>query len=160
MDKKQRSEIVTVKLKEVLIDEQKKIDILNKTELDGYMNLEVVKELQDMKKKYDKMQDDWKSYQDNINHRVTEILAEGNIPVNINHNFYYSNDSLNMSIELKDMKHLGPDTSAAYIKPNDIVTYVTALRNHDNARIQKVAREGYELVVEDNEEKLKLFLEL
>lgn len=158
MDKGQRAEIVAVKLSEVIAEENKLVREADEKILEQHTDTPDIQKLKTMKKQYNSMKKSLNTYQKEIEKKIEELNAKDS-PIKINSNFYGRNDECSLTITLReDSKTFG---NSSMISPRDIVTHVMRHRNCNNARIAKVSEEGYELVVEDKDDKqLKAFLEL
>lgn len=155
----QRSEIVAVKLSEVCREEKKVLDEQNDVELAGCLERRDIQELQEMKNQHNAMAKALKTHEEKIEARVNILNAMKDMPIKIDETFRgYNRDTCEIEISLKNPQKIMAGTS---FSPKDIVTSVMSLRNHKNSRIMKVAREGYEVVVEDKDDvQLQKFLKL
>lgn len=159
MDKKERAQIVAVKLTEVLREEGKKLADRNSEALELARSIDEVVEVVKMKDQYLAMKKAAETYKKQLEARVDELNKESQIPVKLTVSSPWDENKHTTAIDvsLKDPLSLNAASSA---NPTDIVTTVTQLRNHENERVQMTAREGYSLVIEDDMELLEKFLRL
>ncbi|RLC74804.1 MAG: hypothetical protein DRJ03_31320 [Chloroflexi bacterium] len=157
MDKKERSQIVAVKLEEVLNEERRKLSKEHTEFLKTAEKTERVQELKRLKENFEQFMEEKKRKKKLIDEAI-EQFNKDHEDQNLKANIHWDYHENNITIDIL----LREQTEIPYVcvEAGSIVTSVTKLRNHENERIRTVAREGFELVVEDNEEQLQKFLRL
>ena len=160
MDKKSRERVVAVKVNEVIAEESKKLNELNKVELEKHTGTDEYKKLEEKVKQYNAMKKAATTFKEALEEQIDILNADKKRPMHMNfHKPGYGNnnpDEYEIKASLREPKKL----NSSGTNHNDIVTDLTKMRDHENPRIKTVAQEGWKLVLEDDAELLQAFLNL